>query len=54
MSSYKIDRFIGLNTSSLFNPLTDPLTGHVSIQYQRLVYNSIKQLYYSNFLNSTL
>jgi hypothetical protein len=36
-----------------FNPLTDPKTGINSSQYQRLVYNSAKQLYYSNFLSSS-
>jgi len=52
-SNVGIDRFLGLNTGSLFNPLNDPTTGQVSTQYQRLVYSSIKELYYSNFLNST-
>jgi len=52
-SNVGIDRFLGLCTSSLFNPLTDPTTGQVSTQYQRLIYNSVKELYYSNYLNST-
>jgi hypothetical protein len=52
-SNVGIDRFLGLNTGSLFNPLSDPTTGQISTQYQRLVYSSIKELYYSNFLNST-
>jgi hypothetical protein len=52
-SDVGIDRFIGLSTNSLFNPSTDPTTGQVNTQYQRLIYDSIKQLYYSNFLNST-
>jgi hypothetical protein len=52
-SNAGIDRFLGLNTSSLFNPLTDPTTGQISPQYQRLVYSSIKELYYSNYLNSS-
>lgn len=52
-SNVSIDRFLGLNTSSLFNPATDPTTGQVSSKYQRLVYNSVKQLYYSNYLNSS-
>jgi hypothetical protein len=48
----EIDRFIGINIpeSVPFNPDTDPTTGQISTQYQRLVYNSIKQLYYSNEL----
>jgi hypothetical protein len=53
-SNVSIDRFLGLNTSSLFNTLTDPTTGQVSTRYQRLVYNSIKELYYSNYLSSSL
>jgi len=53
-SNVSIDRFLGLNTSSLFNISTDPTTGQVSTRYQRLVYNSIKQLYYSNYLSSSL
>jgi len=52
-SNVGINRYLGLNTSSLFNPLTDPTTGQNGTQYQRLVYNSIKELYYSNYLNST-
>ena len=52
-SNVGIDRFQGLSTSSLFNPYTDPTTGQLSTQYQRLVYSSIKQLYYSNFTNAT-
>jgi hypothetical protein len=48
----EIDRFIGVNIpdSIPFNPDTDPTTGRISTQYQRLVYDSIKQLYYSNEL----
>lgn len=52
-SNVGIDRFLGLCTSSLFNPVTDPTTGQISTQYQRLVYSSVKELYYSNYLNST-
>jgi hypothetical protein len=50
-SDVTIDRYLGLNTSSLFDPNTDPTTGQVSIQYQRLVYDSVKELYYSNYLS---
>ena len=48
----EIDRFIGINIpdSIPFNPNTDPTTGEISTQYQRLVYSGIKQLYYSNEL----
>jgi hypothetical protein len=53
-SNVSIDRFLGKNINdTLFNPSSDPTTGQISIQYQRLIYNSIKELYYSNFLNST-
>jgi hypothetical protein len=49
-----IDRFIGTNLSgTLFNPNTDPTTGQVSTQYQRLIYSSIQELYYSNYLSSS-
>jgi len=37
----------------LFDPNTDPTTGQVSTQYQRLVYDSVKELYYSNYLSSS-
>ena len=52
-SNVGIDRFLGLSTGSLFNPLSDPTTGQISTQYQRLIYSSIEELYYSNYLNST-
>ena len=52
-STVGINRFLGLKTSSLFDPLTDPTTGDNGTYYQRLIYSSIEQLYYSNFLNST-
>ena len=54
-SSYVgIDRFLGTNLSdTLFNPSTSPTTGQVSTQYQTLVYSSIQELYYSNYLSSS-
>ena len=51
-----IDRFLGVNiTGSLFNPNSDPTTGDpgLTLQYQRLVYNSVLELYYSNYLSSS-
>ena len=49
-----IDRFIGTNGSWDYSNLSNnPTTGTLSTQYQVLVYNSIKQLYYSNFLTSS-
>jgi hypothetical protein len=48
-----IERYLGRNiTGSSFNPTADPTTGINTIQYQRLIYNSVKELYYSNYLNS--
>ena len=53
-SDVAIDRYQGTNLSgTLFNPTTDPTTGQVSIQYQRLVYDSVQELYYSNYLSSS-
>lgn len=52
-SNVEIDRFLGKNVGGLFNPSTDPTTGEVSTQYQRLVYSSIRELYYSNHLSSS-
>lgn len=52
-SDVEIERYLGLNTSSLFNPNTDPTTGTNYTQYQRLVYDSVKELYYSNYLSSS-
>jgi hypothetical protein len=53
-SNVAIDRYLGTNLSgSLFNPNTDPTTGQVSIQYQRLIYDSVQELYYSNYLSSS-
>jgi hypothetical protein len=48
-----IDRFLGKNLTGLFNPNSDPTTGQISTQYQRLVYNSVKELYYSNYLSGS-
>jgi len=53
-SNVSIDRFLGKNiVSPIFNPLSDPTTGQMSTQYQRLVYSSIQELYYSNYLTSS-
>ena len=48
-SDVQIDKFKGVNADFTTNKTT---TGLNSTQYQVLVYNSIKQLYYSNFLSS--
>ena len=53
-SNVGINRFLGTNLSgTLFNPSTDPTTGYDNSQYQRLIYNSIQELYYSNYLSSS-
>jgi len=53
-SNVGINRFLGTNFSgTLFNPSTDATTGYDFSQYQRLVYNSIQELYYSNHLSSS-
>ena len=52
-SDVGIDRFLGTNITGTFNPATAPTTGQVSTQYQSLVYNSIKELYYTNYLSSS-
>jgi len=48
-SNAGIDRFIGLNGIYNSGSLN---TGQISTQSQVLIYNSIKQLYYTNFLNN--
>ena len=53
-SNVGINRFLGTNLSgTLFNPSTDPTTGYDNSQYQRLIYSSIQELYYSNYLSSS-
>jgi hypothetical protein len=52
-SDVSINRYLGKNISGLFNPLSDPTTGTIYPQYQRLVYDSVKELYYSNYLSSS-
>jgi hypothetical protein len=53
-SDVVIERYLGKNIQS--NPFisgSNPQTGVVYTQDQELIYNSIKQLYYGNYLNST-
>ena len=52
-SNVQIDRFLGTNTPGTFYPDTAATTGANSNQYQVLIYNSIKELYYSNFLTAS-
>jgi hypothetical protein len=52
-SNVGIDRYLGKNLqSNPFNLSTSPTTGQITTQYQELVYDSIKQLYYGNYANS--
>jgi len=50
-----IDRFLAYDTptSSYFDLTTEPTTGYFKKYYQKLVFNTIKQLYYSNFTTSS-
>jgi hypothetical protein len=49
-SNVGIDRFLGENVNWFEDQST---TGTLSTQYTALIYNSVKQLYYSNFLSSS-
>ena len=49
-SNVGIDRFIGKNLAATNKITTEPTTGQITTVPQRLVYDSIKHLYYSNFL----
>jgi hypothetical protein len=52
-SNVEIDRYLGLNiTSSLWVSGSYP-TGQINIQDQVLVYRSIRELYYSNYLSGS-
>jgi hypothetical protein len=46
----QVDKFIGTSGSFLTNTST---TGILNTEYQVLVYNSVKELYYSNFLTQS-
>jgi hypothetical protein len=48
-----IERFLGVNTSWNVDYSSNLTTGVNQVEYQSLVYNSAKQLYYSNFLISS-
>ena len=56
-SNVKIDFYKGLNISgTLFNPLLSPKSGLYpsSSQYQKNAYESVKQLYYTNHISSSI
>ena len=48
-----IDRFLGQNITGLFDT-SEATTGEVSAEYKRLIYNSAKELYYSNIGTASL
>ena len=51
-STVGIDRFLGQNIQGLFS-LNEATTGEIATEYERLIYNSAKELYYSNYLSSS-
>ena len=51
-SDVGIDRFLGQNIQGLFS-LNESTTGNIGVEYKRLIYNSIKELYYSNYISSS-
>ena len=51
-STVGIDRFLGQNIQGLFS-LNEATTGQITTEYKRLIYNSAKELYYSNYLSSS-
>jgi hypothetical protein len=46
-SDVGIDRYLGQNTSGFFD-ISEATTGEIATEYKRLVYESAKELYYSN------
>ena len=51
-STVGIDRFLGQNIQGLFS-LNEATTGNITAEYKRLIYNSVKELYYTNYLSSS-
>lgn len=51
-SNVGIDRLIGTNipNTSPFTETTEPTTGIIGTYYQRDIYSSVKQLYYTNYI----
>lgn len=47
-----VERFLGKNITGIFST-SEATTGDISTEYQRLVYNSAKELYYSNYQSSS-
>lgn len=47
----QIDRFLGKKiTNSTFPSSSEPTTGEIDTKYQRLIYESTKEIYYSNYI----
>jgi hypothetical protein len=53
-SNVGIDRYLGKNSQGLFNPNSSQTTGEFSPEYEKLIYKTIKNLYYSNNIDSPL
>lgn len=51
-SAVGIQRYYGENITGLFNT-SEQTSGQTVLEYKRLIYNSVKQLYYSNYLSSS-
>ena len=49
-SNVQIDRFLGINTTSSLWVSGSDNTGYITSQSSQLVYRSIKELYYSNYI----
>ena len=49
-SNVQIDRFLGINTTTSLWVSGSDNTGYITIYSQQLVYRSIKELYYSNYI----
>jgi hypothetical protein len=47
-SDVGIDRFLGQNITGIFAS-SEATTGQVAAEYRRLIFNSVKELYYSNY-----
>lgn len=47
-----VGRYLGKNITGLFSTSEDT-TGDIGVEYQRLVYNEIKEMYYSNYQSSS-
>jgi hypothetical protein len=49
-SNVQIDRFLGINTTASLWVSDSDNTGYITSQSSQLVYRSIKELYYSNYI----